>query len=142
MNKAWREFLKDAFEPDDYADRPVEGACNQFGHYALGLVVAQVMFYAAYEVTGLVWGKWLLLTLALLPGVIVEGSQGWKGADTVWDFWFYTLGVLSIYLSLTEITPGGGLYPTPLTFFAVFAAGAVSLIVYLNPRIKRRYGAK
>lgn len=142
MNKAWREFLKDAFAPDDYADRPVEGACNQFGHYGLGLVVAQFVFYAAYGLTELVWGKWLLLILAFIPALVVEARQGWNGADTLWDLWFYLLGVLSIYLSLTEYEPGGGLYPTPSTFFVVFGLLVVTLIIYLNPRIKRRYGAE
>jgi VanZ family protein len=151
MLNLWRKFIDDFNVSDDFPDDPAGALANQIGHIATGMISAQVVFFATFWATDTVWGKLILLTLALLPGALIEAHQVRKAqdrgktvsaADIAWDLWFRLVGVLAIYLPLTEIDIVGALEPTPEAYFTAFAAGAASLIVYLNPRIKRRYGSK
>lgn len=141
MLDAWRAFLRDATTPDAFPDKPVEALANQFGHVGSGALAAAGAFYGILWLTDVIAGKAILLTLAVLPGAIVEARQGWRGADTAWDLWFRLIGILAIYLPLTETSVPGLLEPGPPVFFAVLAAGAVSLAAHLAPRVQRRYGA-
>ena len=138
--RAWAALVREIGTAESFKAEPYRALLNQGGHMLTGALAAQAVFFVSYDISGVVWGKAVLLTLALLPGLILEARQGWNGKDTLADLWFRLLGVALIYLPLTE-GDMGGLEPEPRAFYAVAAVAAVSMLLHLRPRVLRKYGA-
>lgn len=98
------------FEPDDFKGRPYGFTTNQISHATLVgflLIVhgSCLLWYAAtgelpYKVVVAVFGAVSYATYEVV-------WQGWRGWDTVEDWWFVVVyGVFMPLLAFDEVTPG------------------------------------
>lgn len=125
------------FRPDDFHGRPYGFTTNQISHATavgfLGIVYGSCVL--SYFVFGELPYKWMIAVGGGIGYAFYEYyAQGWKGWDTVEDWWFViAYGVCMPLLGFSEIRPGTPevvfdlIAPLPLVvvFFVHLALGAL-----------------
>ena len=145
LKGVWGELAK----PESFEDDWYKGCLNQCSHSIIGVVSAAIVV-SCYSL----WADELPFRSIIAIGFsflfilyIQIYRQGWKGADTIWDSYFYILGLCAALFSFVEIDAEKTLghdfalafFPERLLFFVI--TGITSLLIYSWPRMKRQYGS-
>lgn len=144
LKGAWDELGK----ADDFSDDWYNGNNNQQTHILLGLVTGATiascfaLWFGEFPVRASV-----SIVFAFVFIIYIQiFRQGWNGADTIWDSYFYILGLVAVLFSFLEIEDHGTGYDFVLAAFpsrilSFILIGFISLVIYAWPRMKRQYGS-
>jgi hypothetical protein len=114
------------FRPDNFAGDPYGYATNQIGHAFMvgGVVFVYAVVMAVFWVAGEFPPKWAIVAGAAVAYAAYEFiAQGWRGADTIEDWWFVVVyGVAGPVASFTEMQPGSALAVFDMTAALPFIA--------------------
>ena len=140
----WRMFWGDLNTPDSFHDRPYEGGMNQAVHVIMGaatVVVICLVWAIAYGEMPYKIPTWCVVTGGY--AMIIEWfKQGWKGADSILDTYFWGLGAALPLVSLSEVAfrPEIKLVPNAVEGLIGIGVTVLSLAVYVYPRARRKWG--
>jgi hypothetical protein len=120
LRALWAKFWAEIRRGESYDSDPYKAALNQFAHYMLGAYAAMAFCILYCIAFGEMPYKTEVLALFALSylGAIELALQGWRGRDTLIDTAFFTLGVASPLVSVSELSIGP---PVTLELHAVNA---------------------
>jgi hypothetical protein len=138
IGAVWQSFWGELNTPAEFKNDPYGAFTNQAGHLCLGaslvsaycLMFCGIMGEMPYRLP-----TWALFTFGYL--IAIEWtSQGWKGADSVFDGGFVSLGVAAPLVALKEVQfqPKVVLEPQIEQGLALLALIVVALAAYVLPR--------
>ena len=143
MIDVWRSFWGELNTPDDFHDKPYEGGMNQAVHWIMGaasIVVICLLWAILYGEMPYKIPTWCVVT-GTYALAVERLRQGWKGADSIVDTYFFGLGSALPLLALTEVSfrPKINLEPNPIEGLTGLGVTVVSLALYVYPRAKRKW---
>lgn len=101
------------FTPDSFRRNPYGYVTNQIGHAFMvgGVIFVYAVVMGVYWIAGEFPPKWAIIAGAAIAYAAFEiVTQGWRGADTVEDWWFVVVyGVAGPVASFSELQPGSAL---------------------------------
>jgi hypothetical protein len=120
------------FRPDSFRNDPYGYVTNQIGHAFMvgGVLFVYAVVMGVFWITGEFPPKWGIIAGGSITYAAYELlAQGWRGGDTVEDWWFVSVyGITGPVVSFTEMTPG--------SMLAVFdMRAALPFIVLLSVHI-------
>jgi hypothetical protein len=127
--------------PSSFRADPYGALTNQAGHVAFGAFIAAaicLIYGAWFGEMPYRWPTWVCVTFAYL--LLVEWrQQGWKGADSLIDGGFVSLGAAAPLVALKEVSahPKVILEPQTDEGLAILGAIVVALSAYVYPRALR-----
>ncbi len=144
MIEVWRAFWGELNTPDDFHDKPYEGGMNQAVHWIMG-GIAVITICLVWAIT---YGEmpYKIPTWCAVTGgyalIIEYWRQGWNGADSVRDTYFFGLGAALPLVSLSEVAfrPEIKLVPNAVEGLIGIGVTVLSLAVYVYPRARRKWG--
>jgi hypothetical protein len=119
----WIEIMT----PDDHAGRPVAGVIKQFNKVSVGFFASVVACLAYWAVMGemplrTVTFGWLV---GAYFGLVEIAGQGWKGADTADDTYFFAIGAAGPLVTFHEVETNLGL------MFDLYEENAIGALICL-----------
>lgn len=101
-------IVSEAMRAESYDNEPYMAALNQFAHYMLGVYATVAVCVTFAVVSGEMPYKTevFFVLSAFYLGVIEIWKQGWRGRDTIIDSTFFSLGVASPLVSVSELSIG------------------------------------
>lgn len=133
-------LLRELFTPDDFKGNPYGELTNQLSHTLLGVLASAIVCFIHTYILGEMPYRAAVFVIVSFGYVLAVEAliQGWRGRDSILDWFFVSAGAAGVLWPLKEVVAGNyvvGLSLDTRIFAGIFIAWGIVLIIRLRGMI-------